>query len=393
MGTIYRGEHPNPSFEKVDPDLGPSARKLLEDMNALTDLKTTLASEEQAMNNQVNQCQRASRIMVDRQFQAFKAKGHENPEQVGLFNVQVRNIEVWLEGKINDVSARYKSLEAKFKSVSEDIHDKFDNLVAQAFKLRQAAAFAPDAELLAESQEPDLDASLLKELEGLCLDTDDKPSEAKHMNTEHVETTAPREPEPNVETQLVPAPHEPEPNVETSVPAPCEPEPDSKKNGETSVPGEAEPNSLDVETPFPGEAEPGKNDAEAPVPCEPKPSNMDVDTPVTSEHVEAPVPGESEPKKLDLPGKELGSGSLGVKCVKQETDTPAKGDSGKPAGESMQNDGQPMEGKPPFQSALEYAATLEDGPIKSALLSLCESQMVKDWKVHVLYVIHVKKLC
>ena len=95
-----RGDQHTPSFEEVDPKLGPLARYVWNLMSEKATIQMELCAASKEMDTLLQNLEKAVKIMIQRQRDLMYAAGHSIPEEVGLYKVKVQGIEIWRQKKM-----------------------------------------------------------------------------------------------------------------------------------------------------------------------------------------------------------------------------------------------------------------------------------------------------
>ena len=338
----FRGCRETPTFEEVDPTLGGQARACFQHIMTREDLVKALTLEEEAVEKQNKKFHEAVKIMVAKQQEIFKKKGYPDPTKVDGYNVKIQNLEVWLTEKITDASTKLRQTQQKLDETNEFINSLVHSLVSQAFKQRQKEALAPDSKLLAE-------------LETLCLD-DDEP------------TVSPQK-------KAAPTTNEPEKLMDEKKDPPAQ---NSLEGMTTAEDGQEAP----VTSGPPGQEAPmtsGPPGQEAPMTSGPPGQ----EAPMTS------GPAAEAPEAATNSGGVDGVASVDLKPaagmeVAAVDSTPPTEPSSEPPAEvktdgEQNTDAGALPDLTAQQKAFNQLQSLEDGPLKSALLNMCETmQSMKD---------------
>ena len=358
-----RGNTEKPTFEEIDPTLGAEARACWELLVSRTKIWDQIEVEKEIKAKNIKQFEAAVKVMMEKQVSIFKKKGYDDPTKVGLFKTRIENLDVWLQDKVANACTKLDGLQKDLQSLNERLDAKFDSLVSRAFKLRQEAAFAPSAELL-------------RELEGLCID-DEIPDSKLEPGTA---------PDQNVEGNAAVDPTLPKDSGASDSAAVMETAPqgsaseskeeektldESKKaeqgEGDSATKGNEEEKSAGQST----------NDGNVPLELPgsgEKKNEMKEDGPELSSSSEL-KDGQKEDKSKDSNSTEPGDKADQPTLMGGPSD---KADKVTPIKTEPMEEGQPLVSKLPHEQALSHVQQLEDGPLKSALMNLCESMMIKD---------------
>ena len=127
-----RGACEVPSFEEVDPKLGPMARYIWGLILDKAMIQEELCQACKLKEETILNVEKASKAMVQKQRDLMYAAGHANPEQVGLFKVRVQNVECWRLKKIDDAQVKVAELLELSQSKATEIESSVDELVQKA---------------------------------------------------------------------------------------------------------------------------------------------------------------------------------------------------------------------------------------------------------------------
>ena len=140
-----RGSDDGPSFEEIDPKLGPMARYVWNLIGEREKIQAELCETAKANDALVKNLDKAAERMVQKQRNDMYAAGHHKPEEVGLYKVRVQHIEIWRSKKMSEGQEQENSLMELVESKKAEIEQGVNDLLQKAKTLHgETALQRPD---------------------------------------------------------------------------------------------------------------------------------------------------------------------------------------------------------------------------------------------------------
>ena len=375
-----RGKAANPSFEEVDPEAGHLARKLWEMCQQVDKTQYDLMTAENERDQEVSKARTAVQRLIEKQTRLCNPEGGNDLSTNPLYVSRVQNLEEWFNNKVNKASEKVLEITETLDSMKKEVQSQLEDLIARAWKLFTADPL-PGEEYMAELEhlwaqcQPSLSEPVTKTLQPMTKQDEQvqpdvkplEPDDPNAMDDQDVEMVSVGQggmpdskggegnAEKMTEATLPDANGEGNLSEKPTLP--------DAKNGEDNL-GE-EPTLPDAKN---GEGNLGEE------PTLP-------DAPAAGQTSEETLPNASMGNDggLDAQGKTHDENMKVKSEVKSEgPDEPDQvGGMVQPVATGPDQTMQPCS---PEKQALAVIKNMQDGPVKSALMSLCESAMVnKDW--------------